>query len=99
MVITYTEYIAEYESTACEVANPARGQLTREDKYFPVCSRSRFRVWSRDSLYFQGLSRLFYCSRGPSLVELTGDDNSATSTVAVIRISLKEYAWPSHKRQ
>ena len=38
----------------------------------------------------------FNCLRGPSLVELTGDDNSATSTVAVIRMSLKEYAWPSH---
>ena len=34
--------------------------------------------------------------RGPSLVELTGDDNSATSTVAVIRTSPKEYVWPSH---
>ena len=32
-----------------------------------------------------------------SLVELTGDDNSAkSSTVAVIRMSLKEYVWPSH---
>ena len=38
----------------------------------------------------------FYCSRGPSLVELTVDDNSATGTVAVIRMSLEEYAWPSH---
>ena len=36
----------------------------------------------------------FYCSRGPSLIELTGDDDSATSTVAVIRMSLKEYARP-----
>ena len=31
-----------------------------------------------------------------SLVELTGDDDSATSTVAVIRMSLKANAWPSH---
>ena len=38
----------------------------------------------------------FYCSCGPSLVELTGDDDNATSTVAVIQMSLKEYAWPSH---
>ena len=30
------------------------------------------------------------------MVELTGDDDSATSTVAAIRMSLKEYAWPSH---
>ena len=32
----------------------------------------------------------FYCSCGPSLVEQTGDDDSATITVAVIRISLEE---------
>ena len=34
-----------------------------------------------------------------SLVELTGDDNSATSTVAVafnIRMSPKKYVWSSH---
>ena len=30
------------------------------------------------------------------LVELTGDDDIATSIVDVIRMSLKEYAWPSH---
>ena len=29
--------------------------------------------------------------RGPSLVELTGDDSGVTSTVAVIRLSPKEY--------
>ena len=34
--------------------------------------------------------------RWSSLVELTGDDDSATSTVAGIRMSLKEHAWPSH---
>ena len=35
----------------------------------------------------------FDCSCGPSLVELTEDDDSATSTVAVIQMSsLKEYA-------
>ena len=33
----------------------------------------------------------FYCMRGPSLVELTGDDNSAISTVAVMRIPPKKY--------
>ena len=31
-----------------------------------------------------------------SLVELTGDDDSAASTVAEMRMSLKEYVWPSH---
>ena len=46
MTITYTEY----RSTAGEVTNPARGQLNREDKYFPVCPRSsRLRVWSRET--------------------------------------------------
>ena len=34
--------------------------------------------------------------RWSSLVELTGDNDSATSTVAVIRMFLKESAWPSH---
>ena len=34
--------------------------------------------------------------RWTSLVELTGDDDSAITTVAVIQMSLKEYAWPSH---
>ena len=38
----------------------------------------------------------FYCIRGPSLVELTGYDSCATSTVAVIRMSPNEYVWPSH---
>ena len=31
-----------------EVANPARGQLNRENKIFP-CPRSRLRVWSRET--------------------------------------------------
>ena len=31
--------------------------------------------------------------RGASLVELTGDDSSATSTAVVIRMSPKEYVW------
>ena len=33
-----------------------------------------------NSLYFQGLTGPLHCSRGLSLVELTGDDNSAIST-------------------
>ena len=49
MAITYTECIAEYGFTAGEVANPARGQLNRENKYFPVCPRSHLRVWSRET--------------------------------------------------
>ena len=31
--------------------------------------------------------------RGSSLVELTGDDSSATSTAVVIRMFPKEYIW------
>ena len=49
MAVTYTEYIEEYGSTAGEVANPARGQLNRENKYFPVYPRSRLRVWPRET--------------------------------------------------
>ena len=30
------------------VANPARGQLNRENKYF-LCPRSRLRFWSRET--------------------------------------------------
>ena len=33
---TVITYIAEYGSTTFKVANPARGQLNREDKSFPV---------------------------------------------------------------
>ena len=38
----------------------------------------------------------FYCMRGPLLVEPTGEDNSAASTVAVIRMYSKEFVWPSY---
>ena len=31
-----------------KVANPARGQLIRENKIFP-CSRLRLRIWSRET--------------------------------------------------
>ena len=30
-----------------KVANPARGQLNRENKYFS-CPRSRLKIWSRE---------------------------------------------------
>ena len=30
------------------VVNPARGQLNRDNKHFPVCSRLRLRIWSRE---------------------------------------------------
>ena len=30
-----------------KVANPARGQLNKENEYFPVHVRSRLRIWSR----------------------------------------------------
>ena len=32
-----------------KVADPARGQLNRENDYFPVCPRSRLRIWSRET--------------------------------------------------
>ena len=32
-----------------KVANPARGQLNRENEYFPVSPRSRLRIWSRET--------------------------------------------------
>ena len=32
-----------------EVANPARGQLNRENEYFPVCLRSFLRIWSHET--------------------------------------------------
>ena len=32
-----------------EVANPAPGQLNRENEYFPVCPRSCLRIWSRET--------------------------------------------------
>ena len=42
-------YIAEYRSTAGEVANSARGQLNRENDFFLFCPRSRLRIWSRET--------------------------------------------------
>ena len=32
-----------------EVANPARGQLNRENEYSPVPARTRLRFWSRET--------------------------------------------------
>ena len=32
-----------------KVANPSRGQLNRENEYFP-CPRSRLRIWSREAV-------------------------------------------------
>ena len=37
-----------------------------------------------------------YCMRGPSLVKLTREHNSATSNVVVIRMPPKDYVWPWH---
>ena len=63
---------------------------------FRFTENMKFVLKGRIRCTFRVFPGLFYCSRGPSLVELTGDDDSATSTVAVLRMSLKEYAWPSH---
>ena len=32
-----------------KVANPARGELNRENEHFPVGLRSRLRIWSRET--------------------------------------------------
>ena len=65
---------------------------------FRSAENMKFVLKGRICCTFRVFPRPFNCLRGPSLlVELTGDDDSATSTVAVLRImSLKEYAWPSH---
>ena len=45
MVITYSKCIDQ----PSKVANPARGQLNRENEYFPVRVRSRLRIWPRET--------------------------------------------------
>ena len=44
MVITYSEG----KDQPGKVANPARGQLNRENEFLP-CPRSRLRIWSRET--------------------------------------------------
>ena len=46
--ILYTS-MTEHGSTAGEVANPARGQLNRENEYYSVGLRSRLRIWCRET--------------------------------------------------
>ena len=46
MVITY---IAEYMDQPGKVASPARGQADQEKGIFLCCSRSRLRIWSRET--------------------------------------------------
>ena len=45
MVITYSKSIDQ----PGKVANPARGQLNRENEYFSVRVPSRLRIWSRET--------------------------------------------------
>ena len=59
---------------------------------FRFTENMKFVLKGRIRCTFRVFPGPFYCSRGPSLVELTEGDDSATSTVAVIRMSLKEYA-------
>ena len=64
------------------------GGIPDHKKHEILDSRAGFVVFSGS---FQGTLR------GPSLVELTGDDNSAILAVTVqIRISPKEYIWSSY---
>ena len=53
-----------------------------------------FRFTENMKFVLKGWIRFYFS--GLSLVELRGDDDSATSTVVVIRMSLKEYSWQSH---
>ena len=50
-----------------------------------------FRFTENMKFVLKGWIRFYFS--GLSLVELRGDDDSATNTVVVIRISLKDYAW------
>ena len=45
MVITYSKSMDQ----PGKVANPVRGQLNRENEYFPVRVRSRLRIWSHET--------------------------------------------------
>ena len=45
MVITYNKR----NDQPGKVANPARGQLNRENEYLFPCPRSRLRIWSRET--------------------------------------------------
>ena len=48
----------------------------------PVRKKTEILESRRDSLYFQVFSgHFFYCLRGSSLVEMTGDDNSAADII------------------
>ena len=79
----------------CQERKKSRCQTdsTKIVKFFaPI--RVGLKGWIRCNL--RAFSEHFYCARGPSLVELKGDNDSATSTVAVVRVSPKEYVWPSH---
>ena len=44
MIITY---YSKGKDQPDKVANSARGQLNRENAFFPVCLRSRLKIWSR----------------------------------------------------
>ena len=46
MVITYSKSMGQ----PGKVANPAGGQLNRENEYFLVRVRSRVRIWSRETV-------------------------------------------------
>ena len=59
---------------------------------FRSAENMKFVLNGRIRCTFRVFPGSFNCLRGPSLVELTGDDGSATGTVAVLQMSLKEYA-------
>ena len=45
-MVTHTVLLQDCGDQPGKVANPARGQLNRENEYFP---RSRLRIWSRET--------------------------------------------------
>ena len=49
---TTTQYSHAYSKSMDQpgkVANPARGQLNKENKHFSLCPRSRLGIWSRET--------------------------------------------------
>ena len=64
---------------------------------FRFTENMKFVLKGRIRCIFQVSPGHFKFMRWSSLVELTGDDDSATrSTVTVIRMYFKECSWPSH---
>ena len=44
-----SSHISKGKDQPGKAANPARGRLNKGNEYFPVCPRSRLRIWSRET--------------------------------------------------